>query len=131
MNGYVLDHLALTAGLAGTGSEHQRREISRLLHSAIEGGPSLSVPALCLAATVCVRPAVAEHVAVLIADAPSGTIEGLGLVRTPQLDAVRETFPDLDWPAVHAVVHAVTGGAPLLTADASQYAGVPVDLLVL
>ncbi|WP_322780504.1 hypothetical protein [Frankia sp. Cas4] len=38
MSGYVLDDLALSAGLAGTGSEHHRRELSRLLRGAIDGG---------------------------------------------------------------------------------------------
>jgi hypothetical protein len=44
VTGYVLDDLALIAGLAGTGSEHHRRELSRLLHGAIDGGmPVLTV----------------------------------------------------------------------------------------
>jgi hypothetical protein len=45
VTGYVLDDLVLTAGLAGTGREHHRRELSRLLHGAIAGGPTLDVPA--------------------------------------------------------------------------------------
>jgi len=34
---------ALGAGLVGTGSEHHRRELSRLLSGAVDGGPSLDV----------------------------------------------------------------------------------------
>jgi len=30
VSGYVIDDLALIADLAGTGTEHQRRELSRL-----------------------------------------------------------------------------------------------------
>ena len=117
MSSYILDHLALTAGLGGTGSEHQRRETSRLLHATVEGGPSLVVPALCLAETAGARPAIAGHLAALITDAPAGTIEVAGLVRTPQWDAVRQTFPDLSWPAVHAAVHAIATGTPIMTTD--------------
>lgn len=40
MTGYVVDDLALIAGLTGTGSELHRRELSRLLHGAIDGGPT-------------------------------------------------------------------------------------------
>lgn len=40
----MLDHHTLTAGLAGAGSEHHRREVSRLLASAIDGGPAVAVP---------------------------------------------------------------------------------------
>ena len=51
MSGYVLDHHAVIAGLAGTGSEHHLRELSHLLALAIDGGPTVVVPALCLAVT--------------------------------------------------------------------------------
>jgi hypothetical protein len=91
--GYVLDHLALTAGLAGRGTEHQQREMSRLLISAMDGGPPLTLPAVCLAVTAEERPGVANHVAALVADAPDGAIEVSGLARTRQLDALREEFP--------------------------------------
>ena len=67
MNGYVVDDLALGAGLVGTGSEHQRRELSRLLRGAIDGGPTLDVPALCLAEVTAARPAVVGHLADVIA----------------------------------------------------------------
>jgi hypothetical protein len=69
MTGYVLDELALTAGLAA-GSEHHRREFSRLLSGAIDGGPGLDLPALCLAEATAGRPAIGGHVAELIAHAP-------------------------------------------------------------
>jgi hypothetical protein len=131
VSSYILDHLALTAGLAGTGSEHQRRETSRLLHAAVDGGPSLVVPALCLAEAAGTRPAIAEQLAALITDAPAGTVEVAGLVRTPQWDAVRLTFRDLSWPAVHAAAHAITTGTPIMTTDLTAYTGVPVDILLL
>jgi len=74
VSGYVLDQNAVIAGLAGTGSEHHRREVSRLLISAINGGPTVAVPALCLAAAAGVRPAVIGHVADLIAATGPGVI---------------------------------------------------------
>ena len=61
MTGYVLDDLALIGGLAEAGNEHYRRELSRLWHGAIDGGPTLDLPALCLTAACVVRPAVAER----------------------------------------------------------------------
>jgi hypothetical protein len=69
VSGYVLDRRTLAAGLAGAGSEHHRREVSRLLASAIDGGPAVAVPALCLAVTAGLRPAVTGHLADLIATA--------------------------------------------------------------
>jgi hypothetical protein len=70
VTGYVLDDLALTAGLAGGGSERHRRELSRLMHDAAAGGPTLKAPALCLAATSAMRLAVAAHLADVVAAAP-------------------------------------------------------------
>ena len=67
MSGYVLDHHAVIAGLAGTGSEHHRRQVSRLPSAAIHGGPNVAIPALCLAATAASRPAVTGHLGELIA----------------------------------------------------------------
>jgi hypothetical protein len=55
VSGYVVDDLALSAGLVGTGSEHQRRELSRLLRGAIDGCPTLDVSALCLAEVTAAR----------------------------------------------------------------------------
>jgi protein-L-isoaspartate(D-aspartate) O-methyltransferase len=74
VSGYVLDDLALSAGLVGTGGEHHRRELSRLLRGAIDGGPTLDVPALCLAEAAAARPALARHLADIIAVAPAGAI---------------------------------------------------------
>jgi hypothetical protein len=129
MTGYVLDHLALTAGLAVSGWEHERREVSRLLRSAIEGGPSLDVPALCLAAAAGVRPAVASHLADLVSSCHPGAISVSAPYRTPALDAVRDAFPRLDWPAAHGVAVATGTSMPLLTTTRDSYAGVPVEVL--
>jgi hypothetical protein len=82
VTGYVLDDLALIAGLAGAGSEHHRRELSRLLHGSIDGGPTLDIPALCLTAAGMVRPAVAGHLADILAAASVGVIDVSGLSRT-------------------------------------------------
>lgn len=131
MNGYILDHLTLSAGLAATGSEHQRRETSHLLHAAVDGGPPLVVPALCLAETGGQRPAVAGHLVALVTDAPAGALQIVGVARTPQWDAVRQTFPGLGWLALHAAVHAITTGMPIMTTDPDAYRGVPLDVLVL
>jgi hypothetical protein len=129
VSGYVLDHHAVIAGLAGTGSEHHRREVSRILTSAIDGGPAVAIPALCLAVTAGVRLAVIGHVADLIASTGFGVITVPGLERPPTLDAVREVYPQLDWPAAHAVSVAITTATPLITTDPSGYTGVPVDVL--
>ncbi len=131
MSGYVLDDLALGAGLAGTGSEHQRRELSRLLRGAIDGGPTLDVPALCLAEATAARPALAGHLADIIAAAPVGAIDICGLTRTGPLDTLRAQNPRLIWPATHAAVLALTTGLPILTVDSDRYSGVAVDVLSL
>jgi hypothetical protein len=44
VSGYVLDDLALIAGLTGEGAEPHRRELSRLLLAAIGGGQPLPCP---------------------------------------------------------------------------------------
>ncbi len=131
MSGYVLDDLALSAGLAGTGSEHHRRELSRLLRGAIDGGPSLDVPALCLAEATTARPALAGHLAEIIAAAPAGAIDVCGLSRTGHLDNLRARHPDLGWPATHAAMLAIATGLPILTVGSDRYGGVPVDVLSL
>jgi hypothetical protein len=89
----------------------------------------LRFPALCLAVTAGVRPAVIGHVADLIAATRLGVITVPGLERTPILDAVRGTYPHLEWPAVHAVTVAIATTSPLVTATPSTYTGVPVDVL--
>lgn len=129
MSRYVLDHHTLTAGLAGAGSEHHRREVSRLLTSAIDGGPAVAVPALCLAVTAGQRPAVAGHLADLIASTTPGVITVPGLERTPALDAVHEAYPHLDWPAAHAATIAMATASPLITTTPPTYTGIPVDVL--
>jgi hypothetical protein len=129
VSGYVLDNHAVVAGLAGTGSEHHRRELSRLLSAAIDGGPTVAIPALCLAATAATRPAVTGHLGDLIASTGNGVITIPGLERTATLDAVREVYPRLDWPAVHAVTVAIATAEPLITTQPSVYDGVPVDVL--
>ncbi|WP_239382221.1 hypothetical protein [Frankia sp. CIT1] len=129
MSGYVLDDLALSAGLADTGSEHQRRELSRLLRGAIDGGPTLDVPALCLAQATEARPGLAGHLADIIAVAPAGAIDICGLTRTGHLDTLRERHSRLEWPATHAAALALATGLPILTVDSDRYGGVAVDVL--
>jgi hypothetical protein len=127
VTGYVVDDLALIAGLAGHGSEHQRRELSRLLHCAIDGGPALEVPALCLTAAATARPAIAEHLADMIAAAPSGSIAVGGFTRTAHLDALIVLQPRLGWPATQAAAHALGRGVPILTVDQDRYTGIGLD----
>ena len=131
LTGYVVDHSATTAGLTDGGSESQRRALSKYVHAAANGGPRLAFPAICLAATAEVRPAIADHVAMLVADAPRGTIEVSRLTRGPQLEVLREQFPGLDWPAAHAVLQALLNDEPIMTAETTAYAGVPVEILAL
>lgn len=131
MKRHVLDHLALKAGLAGTGSERERHEFSRLVHSATVGGSVLSVPALCLADGAILRPAIAGHVAALLADAPVGSLDVVGLTRTAQWSAVRAAFPTLRWPASHAVLHSLMIEAPIMTTDRGAYLDAPVEFIVL
>jgi hypothetical protein len=129
--GYVLDDLVLTAGLAGTGREHHRRELSRLLHGAIAGGPALDIPACCLAAAALIRPALADHLADILAAAPPGAINITGLTRTSHLDTLRASHPQIGWPIAHAAAHAQTTGRPLLTTDPHRYADISVGVLTL
>ncbi|MBE1485672.1 hypothetical protein [Plantactinospora soyae] len=131
MTGYILDDLALSTGLTPVGSEHHRRELSRLLRAAIDGGPTLDVPALCLTEAATSRQALAGHLAELIAAAPPGAIDLCGLTRTDHLDTLRINHPELSWPAVHAANHALSTGLPILTPDATRYTGVPVNVLSL
>lgn len=131
MNGYVLDDLALVAGLSGAGSEHHRRELSRLLHDAAEGGPAVVVPALCLAQATTARPAIAGHLAEVVATTPRGAVEVCGLGRSEHLDRLRTANPWLDWPATHAAVHATITDRPILTTHTDRYTGIAVDVLTL
>jgi hypothetical protein len=132
VSGAVLDDLALAAGLGGTGTEHERHRISWRLHTATQGsGPSLILPALCLAAVTGIRPAAADHIAALVATAPPGTLQVAGLARTSQLDAVRDTFPALSWAALHAVSCALDADVPLITNRPQDYTGVPLPIIPL
>jgi hypothetical protein len=169
VTGYVLDHLALTAGLTEQGSQYHRRELSRLLHDALEGGPPVSVPAICLAASTAsaaaqaaaqavaragaaaaspaavsvmaeaaaavagagARPHLAVHIGELVAAGPSGAVEVSELTRTPELDELRESFPRLDWPAVHAVLQARATETQILTTAADTDAGLRVQVVEL
>jgi len=127
---YVLDDVALIAGLVGN-IEHHRRELSRLLHDAIDGGPTLEIPALCLSTAALARPAIADHVADLVAAAPTDAIAVAGLVRTDHLDALLALCPGLGWPATHAAVRALIAGSPVLTAAPDRYTGTGVDILAM
>lgn len=49
MTGYVLDDLALSAGLTGTGDEHHRREFSRLISRVTPGRAAGLASAACAA----------------------------------------------------------------------------------
>lgn len=131
MSGYVLDDLALTAGLAGGGSEHHRREFSRLVSGALVGGPSLDLPALCLAKATELRPALGRHLAELVAQAPEGAITIGALTRTRRLDALRSLRPRLPWAALHAADQAVAAGSLIITTDARRYDGVPAGVVPL
>jgi hypothetical protein len=131
MTGYVLDELALTAGLAAASSEYHRREFSRLLSGAIDGGPSLDLPALCIAEAAAGRPAIGGHIAELIAHGPEGTIAVGPLTRISRLDALRGLRPRLPWPALHAADRAVATGSFIVTTDARRYDGIPAGIVTL
>ena len=132
MSGAVLDDLALAAGLGGTGTGHEQQRFSWRLHTATAGdGPALILPALCVATVAGIRAAVTDHIAALVATAALGTLQVAALVRSPQLDAVRETFPALSWPAIHAVVCALEADVPLITSRPQDYVGVPLPVLPL
>jgi hypothetical protein len=131
VTGYVLDDLALSGGLAGRGSEHERREVSRLVHDALDGGPSLDIPALCLTAVGVQRPAIAAHLAELISEGRPGAIGIAGLSGSRQLDSLLASHRHLGWPVLHATIHALITGLPILTLDRNRYQGVPVNVMVL
>lgn len=89
----------------------------------------MDVPALCLAEATAVRPALAGHLADIIAAAPVDAIDICGLTRVGHLDTLREQVPRPVWPATHAAVLALTTGLPTLTIDSDRYSGVAVDML--
>jgi hypothetical protein len=128
--GYVVDDAALVAGLGGSGTEAQRRELSRLVHASFDGGPPLSVPALCLASAVAARPAIADHTSMLVAQAPASAMEIRGLVGGEIAEILGE-HPALGFAGAHAVSAATRSGAVVITVDCDRYAGVPVAAIAL
>lgn len=129
MTGYVVDDAAIVAGL-GDGTEAQRRELSRLIHDTLDGGPPLHLPALCLAAAATVRPDIADHVAWLVTDASNGAVDIRGLAAGQLAEVVAE-FPGLGYAAAHAASEAIADGSIILTTDAARYADVPVTATAL
>jgi hypothetical protein len=127
VSGYVLDDLALIVGLTGQGTEHDRRELSRLLVAAIQGGPAIAVPALCLCEAVVHRPEVADHLAELVASGPVGAVEIVGLARTAEVAQLRAEHPGLSWPALHAAAVATSARVPVVTTAPARYAGTVID----
>ena len=131
MYGYAVDHLALGAGLAASGDEHERRELSRLLSDALGGGPFLEFPALCVAAAERVRSGLADHLAEIVIAAQPGSVTVPGLSLTAQLSRLRVMHPALGWPATHAAALALAWHLPIMTTDPGAYDGVAVDVIPL
>jgi hypothetical protein len=131
VSGYVLDDLALIAGLTADGDEHHRRELSRLLIAAVNRGPFIAVPALCLTTAAVRRPAIAGHLAELVTGGPPGTIEIVGLVRTAEVAQLRTEHPRIGWPALHATSTAAAGRVPVVTTDPNRYASTVVEAISL
>lgn len=129
MSGYVLDDLALIAGLTTDGEEQHRREVSRLLIAAIERGPTICVPALCLAAAAVRRPTMAGHLAELVVGGPVGAIDVVGLARTAEIAQLRAEHPGLEWPVLHAINTASAGRLPIVTTDPGRYTGTSVEAI--
>jgi hypothetical protein len=129
--GYVLDDLALVAGLGGTGTDHHRRELSRMIHRAATGGPVLDVPALCLTEATTARRSIAEHVADLVVSSPPGAVAVRELIRDAGLDDVRTIAPALDWSRAHAALRALATGHPIVTMHPDLYRGFPVETMTL
>ncbi|BCB87651.1 PIN domain-containing protein [Phytohabitans suffuscus] len=131
LGGYVLDDLALVAGLAGTAGEQPRRGLSWLIHSAVTGAVALDVPALCLAEATTARRSIATHVADLVASAPPGAVAVREFVRDAGLDAVLTADPSLDWAGTHAALHALGTDQPIVTPRPERYAGLGIDVVPL
>lgn len=130
-HGYVLDDLALVAGLGGTGDERHRRELSRMIHRATEGGPVLDVPALCLTEATTARRSIAEHVADLVATAPPGAVAVRELVRDAGLDTALTIDRPLDWAGTHAATHALATGHPVVTLHPERYREFAIETMTL
>jgi hypothetical protein len=131
VSGYVLDDLALIAGLTSAGAEHHRRELSRLLIAAIDHGPGVAVPALCLTAAVVRRPAIAGHLAELVTGGPPGAPEIVGLTRTAEFAQMRAEHPAIGWPTLHAAITAAATRIPVVTTDPERYASALVEAVSL
>ena len=121
---YVVDDAAMVAGF-GAGTEVQCRELSRLIHDTFDGGPPLHVPALCLAAAAAIRPAIADHIALLVTGATNDAIDVRGLM-AGQLAALVAEYPGLGNAAAHAVSEAIASASIIITTDPGRYANVPV-----
>jgi hypothetical protein len=129
VSGYVLDDLALVAGLSATAREHHRRELSRMIHQAAEGGPVLDVPALCLTEATTARRSIAEHVADLVATTPPGAVAVREFVRDADLDAALTIDRPRDWASTHAALHALATGRPIVTLHPDRYEAFPVQTM--
>jgi hypothetical protein len=131
-SGYVLDSLALLA--IGT----QGREVkvlSGLIVEAMNGeGPPITIPALCLADAGATRKYLFEHVEDLITRAPLASImlAPLNLRATGDLAVLRDRFPGVEWPVLHAAREAPISYSPglpdrtLVTLDRGLYRDLPV-----
>jgi hypothetical protein len=131
VTGYIVDDLALVAGLSASGSEHQRREFSRLVARAFAGGPGLDVPAMCLFEAAKMRGEILEHMADLVMGCPAGAVGVHGLNRDGRLDALQATRMRLGWPATHAIHVALTTDRQVVTAEPERYQGTGVDAIAL
>ncbi|MFC7548961.1 hypothetical protein [Plantactinospora sp. GCM10030261] len=129
MSGYILDELALIAGLTAQGEEHHRLELSRLLIAAIDSGPSIGVPALCLAVAAVRRPALPGHLAELVTGGPPGAIEIIGLRRTPDVVLLRAEHPGIEWPVLHAASTASQSQVPIVTTAPGRYTETVVEAI--
>jgi hypothetical protein len=129
--GYVVDDLALVAGLTSTADERHRHELSWLIDDAVKGGPALDVPALCLTEATTARRSIAEHVADLVASAPPGTVAVRELVRDAGLDAVLAIDRLLDWAGTHAATHALATGQPIVTLHPERYERFAIETMTL
>jgi hypothetical protein len=131
VNGYVIDDLALAAGLGGLGTEHERRELSRLISDAARGGPYLCLPALCVSAAENIRPGIVDHLVGLIDDATHGAMGITGLTRTPALDGLRGWRQRAGWPAASAAAQALETGMRVITVEPQRYDGTGADAVAL
>jgi hypothetical protein len=91
----------------------------------------LDVPALCRTEATTARRSIGEHVADLVASAPPGAVAVREFVRDADLDAVRTTDRSLDWAGVHAALHALATGHPVVTLHPERYEEFAVETMVL